>query len=116
MPRECMMNALYKDDRGRTLSSLDLIWVRLAWETMLELHVVGHAVRVSAPMVEPMREDEEEEEEGEGMEEGRKKGSSSTNDLALGQAPALQWAMPTAPEFWAMGPRIWVARWGPPTS
>ena len=62
-----------------------------------------------------MREDEEEE-EGEGVEEDRRKSSSSTNDLVLGQALELQWAMSTVPKFWAMGPSIRVARRGPPTS
>ena len=71
---------------------------------------------VSAPTMEPMREDKEEQEEGEGVEQDRRKGSSSTNDMVLGQAPALQWARPAVPEFWAMGTSIWVARWGPPTS
>ena len=82
---------------------------------MLELHVVGHAMGASAPTVEPMREDEEEE-EGEGVQEDRRKSSSSTNDLVLGQAPELQWAMSTVPKFWAMGPSVRMARWGMPTS
>ena len=68
------------------------------WERMLELHAVGNTIGVSVPVAEPMGEDEEEE-EGEGMEEDRRKCSSSTDDLVLGQAPALQWAMPMAPEF-----------------
>ena len=51
---------------------------------MLKLCVAGHSVGASVPVVEPMRENEGQEEEGEGMEEEKRKGSSSTNDLALG--------------------------------
>ena len=83
---------------------------------MLELHALGHAMGASMPMAELMREDEKEEEEGEGMEEDRGKCSSSTDDLVLGQAPVLQWAMPTTPEFWALGPSIRVEMRGPPAS
>ena len=66
---------------------------------MLELHVDGHIMGMNAPAEEPMREDEEEEEEREGVEEDRRKGSCSTGDVALVQAPTLQWAMPVVPEF-----------------
>ena len=85
---------------------------------MQQLHVVGHTMEVSATMVEPMREDEEEEEEeeGEGMGEYRRKASSSTEHLAPRQAPALPWAIPMVPEFWAAGSSIWVARRGLPAS
>ena len=115
VPGECMTNALYEDNHVSTLSSSDQSWVRLAWEEMLELHAVGHAMGASAPVAEPMREDEEEEGEGEGVEEDRRRGSSSTDNLALGRAPVLQWAMPASPKFWATGPSIQVARQGPPT-
>ena len=98
VPGEYMTNTLHEDNCIRTLISLDLSWVRLAWEMILKLCVAGQAMRVSASMVELIREDEEEVGEWEGVEEGRRKGSSSTN-LVLGQAHALQWAMPMAPEF-----------------
>ena len=66
--------------------------------------------------MEPMRKDAKEEEKEEGMEKDKRKASSSTNDLAPRQVPALQWAMPTLPKFWTRGPSIQVARRRPPSS
>ena len=73
---------------------------------MLELHASGaHRGDASGPAAELMKEDEEEEEEGEGVEEDKRKSLSSTCDLAPGQVPVLQWAMPTTPDFWVCRPK-----------
>ena len=79
-----MTNALYEDDCTKMLLFSDHSWVQLALERMLELCVAGHTVGVSAPVAKLMSEDEEEKDRGKVLEEDRSKGSSSTDDLALG--------------------------------
>ena len=64
-------------------------------------------------VVEPMQE---EEDKGKIIEGGTGKGSSSTKDLMTKQAPAPQGMVPAAAKFWATGPSIRLARWGPPIS
>ena len=73
------MNALYEDDRVRTLLSSDRSCMSLAWGMMQGVLIAGKAMELRALVVELMSEDEEEEKEGEGMGESRRKGSSSTN-------------------------------------
>ena len=50
------------------------------------------------------------------VEEAAGKGSSSAKDLVPKQVPAPQATAPAAPKFWAVGPSVLVARWGPPAS
>ena len=111
--RAHVINALYGNDRSRTLLSSELSWGHRA---LLEVLAARHTMEASAPTTEPMREEEEEEEEGEGVEGDRRKGSSSLGDLVPQQVHALQWAMPIQPGIWISGQSIWVARWGLPAS
>ena len=109
IPGECVTNVLHENNHLRIMSSSDYSWERLVWERMQQQPLVDHVLVASAAVVEPMRRDEEEEDKGEGIEEGMAKGSSSTEDFAPKQMPALQATVLAAPKLWAVGPSVCVA-------